>query len=96
MEIMNFLLLTGIYVEMSVLAYLEYKLWNTLYTPLNFLMLPYAVVLLFCVSVCGTFDVVDFYYPSLILWMFGLFLFALLARFFELLRVILITNPPKM
>ena len=84
MEIMNFLLLTGIYVEMAVLAYMEYKLWNTIYTPLNFLMLPYAVVLLFCVSVCGTFDVVDFYYPSLVLWMFGLFLFALPSYVFAI------------
>lgn len=77
MEILDVILLLGIYVEMAVLAYMEYKMWKTIYTPLNFLMLPYAAVLLFCVSVCGTFDVVDFYYPSLILWMCGLLLFAL-------------------
>ncbi|MBQ7362536.1 MAG: hypothetical protein IJW68_08625 [Bacteroidaceae bacterium] len=84
MEILNILLLAGIYVEMAVLAYFEHKLWNTFYTPLNFLMVPYAVVLLFCVLVCGNFDVVDFYYPSLILWMFGLLLFAIPSYLFAL------------
>lgn len=77
MEITDMLLLLGIYVEMAVLTYFDYKLWRTLYTPLNFLMLPYAAVLLFCVLVCGNFGVAEFYYPSLILWMFGLLLFAI-------------------
>ncbi len=77
MEITDILLLLGIYVEMAVLTYFDYKLWGTLYTPLNFLMLPYAAVLFFCVLVCGNFGVAEFYYPSLILWMFGLLLFAM-------------------
>ena len=77
MEITDIMLLLGIYVEIAVLSYFDYKLWGTLYTPLNFLMLPYAVVLLFCVAVCGNYGVAEFYYPSLILWMFGLLLFAM-------------------
>ena len=84
MEIMNFVLLIGIYLEIAVLGYFEYKLWNTLYTPLNFLMLPYAIVLLFCVLICGNFGVVEFYYPSLLLWMGGLLLFAVPSYFFAL------------
>ena len=76
MGITDFILLLGIYIEIAVLSYFDYKLWGTLYTPLNFLMLPYAVILLFCVLVCGNFGVAEFYYPSLILWMCGLLLFA--------------------
>lgn len=81
MGIIDIILLLGIYVEIAVLSYFDYKLWGTLYTPLNFLMLPYAVVLLFCVSVCGNFGVPEFYYPSLIVWMFGLLLFAMPGYF---------------
>ncbi len=77
MGIIDIILFLGIYFEIAVLSYFDYKLWGTLYTPLNFLMLPYAVVLLFCVSVCGHFGVPEFYYPSLIVWMFGLLLFAM-------------------
>ena len=84
MEIMNFVLLAGIYLEIAVLGYFEYKLWNTIYTPLNFLMLPYAIVLLFCVLICGNFGVAEFYYPSLVLWMGGLLLFAVPSYFFAL------------
>ena len=76
MGITDIVLFLGICIEMAVLAYFDYKLWGTLYTPLNFLMLPYAIVLLFCVAVCGNFGVAEFYYPSLALWMWGLLLFA--------------------
>lgn len=84
MELMNTILLLGVYLEMAVLAFFEYRMWKTLYTPLNFLMLPYAVVLLFCVLVCGNFGVTEFYYPSVILWMVGLLLFALPSYFFAM------------
>lgn len=77
MGIMDIMLLLGIYFEFAVLAYFDYKLWNTLYTPLNFLMLPYAVILTITLLACGNLGIVEFYYPSLVVWMFGLLLFAI-------------------
>lgn len=75
---MDFLLLTTLLFEVTVLFYLEKKAWNTIYTPLNFLMLPYVAVLLITIAVAGSrFGFVEFYYPSILLWIVGLLLFAI-------------------
>lgn len=72
------LYLVSLLVEVAVLFYLEYKTWGTYYTPLNFLMLPYVVVLLITVMLAGNaLDFVGFYYPSIFIWNVGLLLFAL-------------------
>ena len=74
---MGLLILISFLIEVGVLFYLEKKAWNTLYTPLNFLMLPYVVILLLTVAVAGKWGIVDFYYPSIIYWNVGLLLFAI-------------------
>ena len=74
---MVLLILISFLIEVGVLLYLEKKAWNTLYTPLNFLMLPYVVVLLITVAVCGHWGITDFYFPSILYWSVGLFLFAI-------------------
>jgi len=74
---MGLLILISLLIEVGVLFYLEKKAWNTLYTPLNFLMLPYVVILLLTVVVAGKWGIVDFYYPSIIYWNVGLLLFAI-------------------
>lgn len=72
----DILILLAFFVEVAVLFYLEMKAWKTLYTPLNFLMLPYVVILLLTVIVSGRFGFVEFYYPSVLLWSVGLLIFA--------------------
>lgn len=74
---MGFLIVLSILIEIGVLSYLEKKAWNTLLTPLNFLMLPYLVVLLVSIAISGRFDFVEFYYPSILIWNVGLLLFAI-------------------
>lgn len=76
---MNFLMLLSLLVEAGLLTYLEMKAWKTLYTPLNILMLPYVAVLLLTVVLSGkeTFNIVDFFYPSIVVWNVGLLLFAI-------------------
>ena len=74
---MGWLILLTLLIEVGVLLYLEEKAWHTLYTPLNFLMLPYVVILLLTVSVSGKWGIVDFYYPSIVYWNAGLLLFAI-------------------
>lgn len=77
MTLMDFIAVVAIYVEIAVLAIIDYKLWRTIYTPLNMLMLPYALMLMVALLSCGNMDIVEFYYPSLMVWMLGLPLFAL-------------------
>ena len=77
MGLVEFISVLAIYIEIAVLAFFEYKMWRTMYTPLNLLMLPYAVMLLVTILASGTMDIVDFYYPSMLLWMLGLLLFAI-------------------
>lgn len=64
-------------VEVCVLMYFELKTWKTLYTPLMFLVLPYLAILLLTIIVSGKFGFVDFYYPSIMLWIIGLPIFAI-------------------
>ncbi len=77
MTLMDFIAVLAIYVEIAVLAIIDTKLWRTIYTPLNLLMLPYAVMLMVALLSCGNWGIVEFYYPSLIVWMVGLPLFAI-------------------
>lgn len=72
------LYLIAILIEIAVLFYLEFKLWKTVYTPLNFLMLPYLVVLLITISLAGgELGFTEFYYPSIFIWNVGLLIFFL-------------------
>lgn len=73
----DMLIIVSIVMEIMVLGYLDYKAWKTVYTPLNFLMLPYLIVLVFTVSVSGRMGFVEFYYPSVFVWNVGLLLFAI-------------------
>lgn len=73
----NGLIIVSILLEIAVLGYLEVKAWKTLYTPLNFLMFPYLIVLVFTIAVSGNIGFVEFYYPSVLIWNVGLLLFAI-------------------
>ena len=72
------LYLIAICVEVALLFFLEYKTWKSIYTPLNFLMLPYLAVLIITIVICSA-DIgfVEFYYPSIFIWNVGLLIFAL-------------------
>lgn len=84
MTLMDFIAVVAIYVEIAVLAIIDMKLWRTIYTPLNLLMLPYALMLTVALIACGNWDIVEFYYPSLQVWMIGLPIFAIPSYIFGL------------
>ena len=69
---MDFLPVIILYLEVLLLAFAERKLWNTWFTPLNCLSVPYAVVLAICLCVDGNMGFVPFYYPSVWVWVVGL------------------------
>ena len=72
---MDFLPVIILYLEVLILAFAEKKLWNTWFTPLNCLSVPYAVVLAVCLCVDGNMGFVPFYYPSVWVWVIGLAVF---------------------
>ena len=76
-DIQDILILLSFLLEVAVLFYLEMKAWKSLYTPLNFLMLPYTIVLLITIAISGNYGFVDFYYPSILFWSVGLLIFAI-------------------
>lgn len=84
MGLTDFISLVALYVEIGVLAYCDWKMWRTMYTPLNMLMLPYAFMLTVTLLCCGNFGVAEFYYPSLLVWMVGLVIFAVPSFIFGL------------
>lgn len=74
----DILYLVALLIEAAVLFYLECKIWKTVYTPLNFLMLPYVAVLLITIMLAGgKLGFVEFYYPSIFIWNVGLLIFFL-------------------
>lgn len=73
----DFLILISFFLEVAVLFYLELKAWGTLYTPLNFLMLPFAFNLLVTLFAVSTYDFVSIYYPSILIWNVGLLFFSI-------------------
>ena len=73
---MGILLVLTLFIEAAVLLYLEQKAWNTLLTPLNCLLVPYLVVLVISVILSGGSGFVGFHYPSILIWIVGLLLFA--------------------
>lgn len=77
MDVSDFLILFSFLLEVVLLLFLELKAWGTLYTPLNFLMLPYTAVLLITILLAGNFGFVEFHYPSIAIWSVGLLLFSI-------------------
>lgn len=84
MDGLEFISVLAIYIEIAVLAFFEYKLWRTMYTPLNLLMLPYSIMLLVTILASGNMGIAEFYYPSILVWMLGLLLFAIPSYIFAL------------
>ena len=74
---MVLLILISFLIEVGVLLYLEIKAWDTLFTPLNMLMLPYLAVLLISVCISGHFGFITFYFPSILVWSTALLVFAI-------------------
>ena len=72
---MNFLPVVILYLEVVLLAFAERKLWNTWFTPLNCLSVPYALVLALALCFDGRMGFVPFYYPSIWVWVVGLAVF---------------------
>lgn len=73
----DFLFVLCLCVEVCVLLFLEIKTWKTIYTPLTFLILPFMLIVALTIGASGQLGFVNFYYPSLMLWIVGLPIFAI-------------------
>jgi len=76
---MNILILTAYILEVFVLCYFEAKIWRSFFTPLFFLMIPYSIVLIVTVLLSGNsvIGLKELYYPSILIWCVGLFIFSI-------------------
>lgn len=74
-----------LFAEVLLFAAIEKRLWRTLYTPLNCLMLPYAAVLAICLAIDGKMGFQEFYYPSIWVWVVGLAVFFVPSFFLGML-----------
>lgn len=75
MTLLNILIVIAFVTEVTLLAVLEKRMWNTVYTPLNILMIPAAVVLLISIVMVSVLRLYPFYYPSILIWCVGLLFF---------------------
>jgi len=74
-NISNIIILVFFLLEVVILFLCEKKLWGTIYTPLNILMLPYTFVLIITIMLPESLGFVHFYYPSIFIWAIGLIVF---------------------
>lgn len=80
--VQDILILLSFLLEVAVLFYLEMKAWKSVYTPLNFLMLPYTIILLITIVISGNWGFVELYYPSIMVWSVGLLIFSIPSYIF--------------
>lgn len=78
------LILISYLAEVLLLFFLEWKIWKSVYTPLNILMLPYTAVMLISISAIKPFHFYPFYYDSILVWSVGLLFFAMPSWFYSL------------
>lgn len=83
----DFIIFITLLIEVAVFTYFEYISWNTIYTPMCCLMLPYTLVLIISIIVSGNSYFVDFYYPSIFVWNIGLIFFAIPSYVLALLKL---------
>ena len=71
----NILIVLAFFVEVVFLAIVEKRMWNTMYTPLNILMIPSAAIVFVVMLLVPILKIYPFYYPSLLIWEVGLLFF---------------------
>lgn len=74
------------FAEVFFFSLVEKRLWNTLFTPLNCMMLPYAFVVAICLCVSGRMGYAYFDYSSIWVYVVGLLVFFVPSFFFGLLH----------
>jgi len=79
----DILILVAFLCEVTLLGLLEKKMWGTIYTPLNIVMIPTALIVCISIWIVQLFDLYPFYTPCLFVWMEGLLLFAIPSFLFR-------------
>ncbi len=72
---MEFIILILFITELCILTIWDRMLFGTYITPVTVLSYPYLLVVLLAITLGPKLGFVDFYYPSLLIWMIGLPLF---------------------
>lgn len=86
MEVVDALILLATVAEFALLAVLERRLWGTIYTPLNILMIPFAIVAAISIAMLHIYDLYPFNYYTLVVWDVGLLFFFIPSALLQLLK----------
>ena len=70
--IINSAILATLLIEVVLLVLCEKRWWQSYYTPITALAIPYTIIVLLAAAVGGHYGFVPLYYPSLIVWIIGL------------------------
>lgn len=81
----NSIILISFIFEVITLSIIEKKMWGTIYTPLNVLMLPFAAIALISIVLVKYYSFYPFCYDSLLLWEIGLLVFFIPSALIRLL-----------
>ena len=74
---MGAIYIISFYIEAFLIFKIEKARWNTIYTPINLLMIPYAILLPISIISLNIKVGYTFFYPSILIWIIGLFLFEI-------------------
>lgn len=74
---MDIIFILGFYIELFLLYKIEKYNWNTIFTPVIILAIPYAILLPISIICLNINEGYSFYYPSIVYWNFGLLLFEI-------------------
>lgn len=72
---MQYLILVLFVFEVGVLVYFDRQLFGTFITPITILSIPYLIIVILAIIVGPSLGFVQFYYPSLWIWIIGLPIF---------------------
>lgn len=78
---MGILTYTVFFLEVGILNYLNFRIYQTMVNPIACLSIPFTVVLLVCLLFNSPMDFVPFHHEALWIWIAGLFFFGLPGLF---------------
>lgn len=73
------------FIEIIIFIIIDYKRYGSLVNPISFISIPFAFIFLLCIFLNSRFDFVDFYIPSLWVWIIGLFFFWIIGNISRML-----------
>lgn len=73
------------FIEIIIFIIIDYKRYGSLINPISFISIPFAFIFILCVCFNRRLNFIDFYVPSLWVWIIGLFFFWMIGNLSRML-----------